>query len=140
MRKSWGYEWKDPRVYASIFGLYAIVGMIKVVVALLLTPRCEVDGVPQVEADIRGLEASAPLLSRTNTQQSGHRKAKGFSSKVERIVETVTIDLARERRGILLRLCILFSINSFASGMLPITLMSWYVNWRSRYFVTSRIG
>jgi len=43
---------------------------------------------------------------------------------VKRIGGTVHTKLTPEGRTILIKLCCLFALNSFASGMLPVTLMS----------------
>ena len=128
LRTQYEWEWKDRRVYAVVFGVYAIIGLVKACVTLLLTPKCEPDETARREADLADREASAPLLN------DGYRRThrRGASGKATGAVRGlwggVTTTLSPESRRILMRLCLLFAVNAFASGMLPVTVMSWYAN------------
>ena len=105
-----------------------------------LTERCEPDYTLAPHEDNGDHEAASPLLHSDSGRRPSYTKPTRVTSTVHRIRKTVAIKMSKESRGILIRLCILFAVNSFASGMLPVTLMSWYVNWRYRWFVTSKIG
>ena len=132
-------DWKDPERYAPIFGVYAAIGLIKAALTFLLTERCEADHVAEV--DVRSMEqqqTTAPLLH--GGRRNNYRNPAKDESTVRRMINTVTIRMSRESRGVLIRLSILFAVNSFASGLLPVTLMSWYVNYRYRWFLTWKIG
>lgn len=118
------WNWKDG--YPVIFGIYAVIGLLKVGVVLLMTDRCEPDYASDAEVDRGEQEAAAPLLYRTTTASGiGLAKAAKSTNRIRRVWDTVSHKLPPNRRGILFRLCILFAINSFASAMLPVTLMSW---------------
>ena len=136
LREHFGYDWKDT--YPFVFGFYAVIGLIKACLTLLLTERCEPNYTHPSEADTVDGETTEPLMS--NTRRMSYTKTPKVTSAMHKIGDTVTTKLSPESRGILMRLCFLFAINSFATGMLPVTLMSWYANWRYRWWLTHRLG
>jgi hypothetical protein len=133
--------WRDPKPYPYVFIGYAVLGLLKVVVTFFLTERCEASYVPsqeEVSDTAEAHESAAPLL---NGRSNSYSKPTGRMSALRRrLTDPVTAKVSPANRGILIRLCILFAINSFASGLLPVTLMSWYANWRYRWFLSSRLG
>ncbi|KAK5118843.1 hypothetical protein LTR62_000052 [Meristemomyces frigidus] len=129
------WDWKEG--YPVIFGLYAVIGAVKALLTFALTEKCEQDYDRQTEMDVEDRQASAPLMRQTDRRQSC---TKPVTATVRQLGKTVHTKLSPESRSILIKLSILFAINSFASGMLPVTLMSWYANWRFRWFLTHRIG
>jgi Major Facilitator Superfamily len=136
LRKYFDWNWKDG--YPVIFGIYAAIGLIKAGLTLLLTERCEPNYSPHIETDIAEREATAPLMS--DGRRTSYTKPSKVTGAMRKIGETVTTKISPESRPILIRLCFLFAINSFAQGMLPVTLMSWYANYRYRWFLTYRLG
>jgi len=145
-------DWKET--YQPIFGVYAAIGLIKFFVTLLLSDNCEASSASKYAwaATTTVEEVPSPssseetnLLSRrssttkqprtaaaTPTQQSlAYRFRKSLASPWK---------VSRSSLPILLRLSFLYALNSFAAGMLPLTLMSWYVNYRSRWFLMHRVG
>lgn len=133
-----GWDWKET--YPVIFGLYAVIGIIKACLTLLLTERCEPNYDAQTEADLADRGAAAPLMTEAGRRTSYTKPMPIVTSTMRKIGKTTRIKLSPESRGILIRLCILFGLNSFAQALLPVTLMAWYANWRYRWFVLYRIG
>ena len=136
LRKKYDWNWKET--YPVIFGIYAVIGLIKACLTLLLSERCEPNYTLPAEGDIEQREATAPLMS--NIRRTSYTKSTKATGAMHRIKETVSTRISPESRPILIRLCFLFAINSFAQGMLPVTLMSWYANYRYRWFLTYRLG
>lgn len=134
--------WKDPKPYPYVFLGYAVFGLLKVLLTFFLTEKCEASYVPtqeEVSETAEAQESAAPLLS--GGRSNSYTKPAGRITTIRRrLTEPITAKVSPANRGILIRLCILFAINSFASGLLPVTLMSWYANWRYRWFLTSRLG
>lgn len=114
-----GWERKDT--YPIVFAVYAGIGLLKVGIALLLTEKSEPDYALEPENNQRSQEeAAAPLLYQTgdNRATAPKRPVKG-TAKLRRVWQTVSIKMSADSRRTLIRLCILFAINSFASAMLP---------------------
>lgn len=144
-------DWKDT--YQPIFGMYAAIGLIKFLVTLLLSNNCEasaasnyawaatttVEEVPSPSSEEstllsrRSSVTKQPRTAATDpTRQSlAHRFRKSLASPWK---------VSRSSLPILLRLSFLYALNAFAAGMVPLTLMSWYVNFRSRWFLIHRVG
>lgn len=122
------WEWKDPRIYSVVFSIYAVVGLIKAGVTLLLSEKCEPDGSSRREAEFGERETTTPLLN------EGYRRTKRrgvtgtATGAVTNVWRAVTVSLSAESRSILIRICLLFALNSFAAAMLPVTVMSFYAN------------
>ncbi|KAK5199980.1 hypothetical protein LTR92_000521 [Exophiala xenobiotica] len=144
-------DWKET--YHPVFGMYALIGLIKFAITFLLSSECEagsaakyswaatttVEELPSPSSEQTGLlgrpssttkqPRSAPTPSTTASLSSRLRKSLASPWKV-----------SRSSLPVLLRLSFLYALNAFAAGMLPLTLMSWYVSLRSRWFLMHRIG
>jgi hypothetical protein len=139
----WHKDWKNPKPYPYVFLGYAVFGLLKVVVTFFLTERCEADFVPSQEEILDNAEAqrsAAPLLGDRLNSYVGKPPAGRITTLRRRFTDPISARVSAANKGVLVRLCILFAINSFAQGLLPVTLMSWYLNWRGRWFLSSRIG
>ncbi|KAK0353233.1 hypothetical protein LTR33_009327 [Friedmanniomyces endolithicus] len=139
LRTYFEWDWKEGHMYPFIFAIYAVVGLVKFCLTFLLSDRCEANYDRQTEMDVAEREASAPLMG-GGDRRTSYSTPRKVSETVRRIGGTVHTKLTPESRTILIKLCCLFALNSFASGMLPVTLMSWYANWRYRWFLTNRVG
>ena len=126
-----GYEWSQT--YPFIFGMYAVMGLVKASLTLLLSPACEADSVPVMEdtSANSGLYGSGERTGLLGGRSSGARrpsttKKQQPTSTVRRIRKTISLPtrISPESRPILLKLCVLFGMNAFATGMLPTTLMA----------------
>lgn len=141
--EGWKENWKEAT--PPIFWIYAFIGIVKVVLTLFLTERCETDEskTPKRTDNISEQQSRAPLL-RSIDRSWSYTKGPEVTSRLRRTVSTmgssVTAKLSKESKGILIRLSILFALNSFASGMIPMTIMAWYLNWWSRSWMIHRIG
>ena len=93
--------------YRAVFIGYAVIGVIKFVLTLLLTTQCEADKQPE-GASARETD---PLLNGDNGNDANKRgKANQF---------TLLSRLSTESKIILAQLCVLFAFDNFASGLAP---------------------
>ncbi|KIW34980.1 hypothetical protein, variant 2 [Cladophialophora immunda] len=156
-------DWKET--YPPIFGLYALLGLVKFSITFLLSKNCEASAAGQYswapttttnaidEGGSPSSEQTRPLLDglprrssmpkhanvRTTARTTQPARPDSFSRRLRTSLSSPW-KVSRSSLPILLRLCFLFGLNAFASGMLPVTVMSWYMSWRSRWFLTHRIG
>ncbi|EXJ61986.1 hypothetical protein A1O7_02418 [Cladophialophora yegresii CBS 114405] len=165
-------DWKET--YPPIFGMYAIIGLVKFLVTLLLSKNIEAKAAGQyswaattasmteVDEEVaspseqtrplldgtprRSSTAKQPNITRTASIRSGSPHSQPQRGRKDSFFGRLRTSLSspwkvsRSSLPILLRLSCLFGLNAFASGMLPLTVMSWYMSWRSRWFLTHRIG
>ncbi|OCL06106.1 MFS general substrate transporter [Glonium stellatum] len=108
--------WDDIRAYRAIFFGYAVLGAVKLVLALALSKKCEVE---KEVAPQRDSEA-APLLANGDGQGQKQKKKR-----------SILPSISKESRGIFVKLAILFALDSFASGLAP---LSWVTNFFKRKF------
>ena len=119
IRQIWDVKWSAAFPY--VFWVYAIIGVVKAILTLMLSEACEAEAVPE-----------EPAQGESTTLLPGRRSsiAKATVSTLETVGKPLKTKMSRERKVILVKLCVFFAINAFASGMLPVTLMSMYTNWR----------
>lgn len=104
--------------YRRVFFAYAIVGVIKLILAACLSTRCEAEQLPP-PASTRDTE-TAPLLGDSSHTQTPKKQYKPFLPQI-----------SAESRGIFLKLALLFGLDAFASGLAP---LSWTTNYFKRTF------
>ncbi|KAI5777091.1 major facilitator superfamily domain-containing protein [Geopyxis carbonaria] len=97
--------WEEQAALRAGFGAYAGIGMVKAGLTLLLSPACE--------AGADAAEDSHPLNSHASAAPPPAKP--GFTQ------------LSSATRWTLLQLCSLFAIDSLASGMVPYSLINYYL-------------
>jgi MFS family permease len=120
--------WSAFHSYRLIFWLYAAIGLLKALFTLTLSSRCEVRPTPpHPEPNVEQHEEAGeeqPLLAGREAQgQEGaqHQPAPPAPKK------TKLSQLSPESIRTLVRLCALFFLDSLASGMVPYTLITFYI-------------
>lgn len=99
------------QAYRYIFFAYAAIGLIKFALACALSKKVEAEK----EVKLRGDTEITPLLDDGSTDQP---KKKARSSLIPNI--------SKESRVIVVNLCLLFALDSFASGLAPLYVDSNY--------------
>jgi hypothetical protein len=99
-------QWDTIDTYRCIFWGYAVFGAIKFFLALMLSEACEAE---KKEVPIADPE-TAPLL-RDGAEDLGSKKSRSRSWLPE---------ISAESKTIVFNLCILFALDSFASGLAPL--------------------
>jgi MFS family permease len=99
--------WDDIRAYRTMFFAYAVIGVIKLALALSLSKKCEIEKDPKPQGD----PERAPLLA-NGDGAADHKPKKSKMSLFPKI--------SKESRIIFVDLAILFALDSFASGLAPL--------------------
>jgi MFS family permease len=118
--------WSDLDAYRAIFWIYTGVGCIKALMTLFLSQRCEhSDWNDQRDKSAASAETE-PLLSgneseneNTATREVAPKKPKKFWHSLSKI--------SRSSRVVLIKLCSLFFLDSLGSGMVPFSLINYYM-------------
>jgi hypothetical protein len=98
------------RSYRVIFWGYAIVGIIKFLLAISLSKAVEANKDKEIPTAVD--PETAPLLG--DNSEEPERKTK---SSIRALLPKISV----ESRAIILNLCLLFAVDSFASGLAPMS-------------------
>lgn len=119
--------WSNVASFRFIFWIYAAIGLIKAAISLLLSQRCEATPESKPSTRDRGTqegqsEEDEPFLA--NGQAS---TAEAGPSRPPPKKKSAFAQLSPESRVILLKLCGLFFFDSLASGMVPNSLIAFFM-------------
>lgn len=137
-----GRGWTELQAFRAVFCLYGGVGVVKAVVTSLLSPRCEVDRGTNAYQPV-GAKQSRPAVATEEGEEDGD-DGPAQTSVEERPTpkpkpKTGFAQLSSKTRWTLLRLCALFAIDSLASGMVPYSLINFYMD-RKFHMPKSTLG
>ncbi|KAF3942205.1 hypothetical protein ABW19_dt0210329 [Dactylella cylindrospora] len=116
--------WTPLESYKTIFLCYSLLGFTNTIITLFLSPKCEEHKQPKSKSTS---PETQPLLSQDAQSQSRpqtpHRRSKpSILKKLTSLFPHIT----PESRSILIKLCLLFGVDSFASGLMPASLITLY--------------
>ena len=113
-------DWTEVSAYRAIFWGYALIGVIKAGLTLLLSPRCESTSVAPANNTVSEEEREGFLANQRQGPTTA--EAKPSSKKKSSLGE-----ISRESWGVIIRLCCLFSVDSLSSGMVSISLTAFFM-------------
>ncbi len=99
--------WDAVRSYRIVFFAYAVLGLVKFFLTFFLSKGCEVEKEDQDTAGPASSSETSPLLA----NDAGYRKQKAKKSLLPSI--------SKESIVIVTNLCLLFAVDSIASGLVP---------------------
>jgi len=105
-------EWQLVHAYRSIFVGYAALGVLKLLLVLFLSRKIEAEEARQDEPPTRQISETTRLL--------GDNAETEPSSKTRRGLKALLPEISHQSRGIMVSLCLLFALDSFASGLAPL--------------------
>lgn len=125
-------NWTSIESYHAVFWIYAAVGLVNTLLSFVLSSRCELD--PKPEPPYRPADAAeaADPSSETRPLLENHAVPEdtteddGPTKKAKE--RSVFSGLSKETQWTLFRLCLLFFMDSLASGMVPFSLINYYVD------------
>lgn len=123
-----GLEWELVDAYRSVFVGYAALGMAKLVLASLLSNKVEAEKGKQPGPAEQNTETT-PLLGDAAA-------APKEIPKERRTIKALLPEISKESRLIMVSLCLLFALDSFASGLAPLSWVTYF--FRSQYSLDER--
>jgi hypothetical protein len=97
--------WHHLEAYRFLFYAYAAIGLVQFLLTCCLTKKTEIHTKPQSTPEAE----SDPLLAVSNK-----------NSKPRWTLKSILPQISKESRSILIKLCLLFAIDAFASGLTPL--------------------
>ena len=131
-----GGEWFETSAYRVIFGIYAVLGIVKLLLAFMLSDKCEPGQPKQEYEEVHQMDDVGPEdpLSDDEDSQEGHTQSKARAPLPEMKRKSIWPAISPASRSILIKLCLLFAVDSLASGLVP---LSWVTYFFSRKFKIS---
>jgi MFS family permease len=126
-------EWSQLRAYHFVFWIYAIVGAVNLILSLFLSKECELDSKPKPSPANQPNDAAETGDPNSETRpllgdQNGRESADGSDDDPKKERKSIFSGISKESQGVLFRLSLIMFIDSFASGMVPFSLINYYVD------------
>lgn len=118
--------WTALDAYRAMFWIYTGIGCIKAIIALLLSSRCEHTKEPAQRSNIS--DETEPLLNGSGSvdvPETASRPPKPVKARRRFLPSINTI--SKPSRSVLFKLCSLFFFDSLGSGMVPFSLINYYM-------------
>ncbi|KAK4119552.1 MFS general substrate transporter [Parathielavia appendiculata] len=116
--------WSLLDAYRAVFLAYAALGLTKLVLVLALSSNVEADEELSDSSDSGAAPTdTTPLLNTNPEPQPGFRNRRWWAALLPQ--------LSPESKEITVALCLLFAVDSFASGLAPLSWLTYY--FRSRF-------
>lgn len=135
-------EWTELQAFRGVFCLYGAIGIVKAIATSLLSSRCEADGGSKTANAYQpvGAKQSRPTAATDETEEDGDEgPAESERPAPKPKPKMGFAQLSNKTRWTLLRLCALFAIDSLASGMVPYSLINFYMD-RKFHMPKSTLG
>ena len=125
-----GGTWSERSAYQVIFGIYAILGLIKLLLAFILSDKCEPERPKQEYQEVHQMDQiqSEGLLSDDEDSQEEHGELRERTPLPETERKSIWPAISPASRGILIKLCLLFAVDSLASGLVPLSWVTYFFN------------
>ena len=129
-----GGEWSETGAYRVIFGIYALLGLVKFLLAFMLSPKCEPERPKQEYQEVHQMDdvESENGLSDDEASEEEHVRSKARAPLPEMKRKSIWPVISPASRSILIKLCLLFAVDSFASGLVPLSWVTYFFNRKFR--------
>ncbi|KAK4690454.1 hypothetical protein P7C71_g6343, partial [Lecanoromycetidae sp. Uapishka_2] len=130
----------ETQAYRFIFGLYAVLGIVKLLLSLLLSDKCEPEPPKHEYQEVVQLDSveAEGLLSDSDEEYDHLDKASQRVDEAPRAKLATPIPelkrksiwpaISAESRTTLIKLCLLFAVDSLASGLVPLSWVTYFFN------------
>ncbi|CAD6581784.1 MAG: hypothetical protein ASARMPREDX12_000665 [Alectoria sarmentosa] len=120
----------ETSAYQIIFGIYAVLGTVKLLLALMLSDKCESQPPKPEYREVHQMDdvEAEGLLSDDEDSQEEHVQSKARASLPETKRKSIWPAISPGSRTILIKLCLLFAIDSLASGLVPLSWITYFFN------------
>ncbi|KAI1482078.1 putative MFS transporter [Daldinia eschscholtzii] len=114
--------WEFIRAYRAIYFGYAVLGLLKLTLTLLLSHAVESEEKKKKAAQDRARDGETrPLLLERNADD-----AEANSAPPKRGLRALLPDISKESIPVVIALCLLFALDSFGSGLAPLSWITYY--------------
>jgi MFS family permease len=117
-------RWAPVDSYRVVFWAYAVMGLVNFALSLLLSTRSETQRMTHTD-NLPANDETRPLLSENaiNVDEAETKPYEPLS-----FLKSLLPSLSRESQSLVFKLCLLFAIDSIASGLTPASLVTYFFN------------
>ena len=122
-------HWTPLASYRVVFWAYAGFGLIKLLLCFLLTTRCELDkpDKPARPPSVRPAQNETQSLLANGLDERPKTPLDDANPMKTSLLRSLLPPLSRESAAVVFKLCLLFALDSFASGLTP-------ASWQTYFF------
>ena len=124
--------WTEVGAYKIIFGVYAVLGIVKLTLSLLLSDKCEPEPPKQQYQEVvqmDSVEAEVLLSDEENSEDGPHESKAPPQAPLPKMKrKSIWPAISAESRTTLIKLCLLFAVDSLASGLVPLSWITYFFN------------
>ena len=140
--------WTTTESYRVVFWAYAMFGLVKFSLCLLLSDKCEPEKKEEARVPVQASEdETQPLLANGD----GHHVGKPVkeTSSTGKTLKSLLPALSKESASVVFKLCCLFALDSLGSGLTPNSWVTYFFNRKFNlsegklgtiFFATSIVG
>ncbi len=110
--------WDPIRSYRAVFLAYAAFGVVNMLLACVLSSKVEAEKHQNLDSESEEEAETEPLLN------GDERVPKSESVKTER--KALLPKISKESQAIVIKLCLLFAVDSLASGLVPASWVTYF--------------
>jgi Na+/melibiose symporter-like transporter len=116
------------KAYRIIFFIYAVVGIIKLCLALTLSKACELEPKPRPKpSDVASSSGDSNVPATETAPLLGNGNAPGKDGEQPKKPRWRLLpDISKESQVTLVQLCVLFAFDNFASGLAPLSWVTYF--------------
>ena len=121
-------KWNEIGAYRVIFKIYAALGLLKLLLSLVLSEKCEPEPPKQGYQEVVEMnDADAEgLLSDSDDDSNNDTKQQLKPQPVQQKRKSIWPAISKESCTTLIKLCLLFSVDCFASGLVPLSWLTYF--------------
>ena len=118
--------------YRVIFGIYALLGVVKLVLSLMLSDKCEPEPPKPSYREVHQMDSveAEGLLSDEEESEEERQNPKIVprAPLPEMKRKSIWPAFSAQTRTVVLKLCLLFAVDSLASGLVPLSWVTYFFN------------
>ena len=118
--------------YRVIFGIYACLGAVKLVLSLMLSDKCEPEPPKPSYQEVHQMDSvEAEGLLSDEEESEEDRQNRNIPSRAplpEMKRKSIWPAFSAQTRTVVIKLCLLFAVDSLASGLVPLSWVTYFFN------------
>ncbi|KAI4621632.1 hypothetical protein J4E80_004002 [Alternaria sp. BMP 0032] len=118
--------WTNLDAYRAIFWIYTGVGCVKALMTLFLSQKCEHSDWKDKRNKSAASVETEPLLNNDETENRDTATRDAAPKKPKKFWHSLS-KISKSSRIVLIKLCSLFFLDSLGSGMVPFSLINYYM-------------